>query len=124
MKIPQLDPRRFTADGMGLPQARPQRVEPATPNLLQSNPFSLTLGSSIVSVFEPSHGRSTSDLVVFRNVDGTPGGISFSVFENTNGFSITVTDTNNYTFDLGETPTRTEKGGGATVTAGPVTLKP
>ena len=44
--------------------------------------------------------------------------------ENASGFSITVTDTNNYTFSLGATPTRTEKGGGITVTAGPVTLTP
>ena len=123
-KHPQLEPRRFTADGQGLPKARPARVEPATPNLLQSNPFTLTSGSGTVSVYEPSHGRTTGDIVVFRNVDGSPGGIAYSVFENTNGFSITVIDTNNYTFSLGATPTRTEKGGGATVTAGPVTLTP
>ena len=40
------------------------------------------------------------------------------------GFSITVTDTNNYTFNLGSTPTLTGKLGGMTVTAGPVTLTP
>jgi hypothetical protein len=123
-KHPQLEPRRFTADGQGLPKARPARVEPATPNLLQSNPFTLTSGSETVSVYEPRHGRTTGDIVVFRNVDGSPGGVAYSVFENTNGFSITVTDTNNYTFLLGATPTRTEKGGGITVTAGPVTLTP
>jgi hypothetical protein len=123
-KHPQLEPRRFTADGQGLPNARPARVEPATPNLLQSNPFSLTSGSGTVSVYEPNHGRITGDIVVFRNVDGTPGGVAYSVFENTDGFSITVIDTNNYTFSLGATPTRTEKGGGVTVTAGPVTLTP
>ena len=123
-KHPQLEPRRFTADGQGFPKARPARVEPATPNLLQSDPFTLTSGSGTVSVYEPSHGRTTGDTVVFRNVDGTPGGIAYSVFENASGFSITVTDTNNYTFSLGATPTRTEKGGGITVTAGPVTLTP
>ena len=123
-KHPQLEPRRFTADGQGLPKARPARVEPATPNLLQSDPFTLTSGSGTISVYEPSHGRTTGDLVVFRNVDGTPGGVAYSVFENANGFSITVTDTNNYTFSLGATPIRTEKGGGITVTAGPVTLTP
>ena len=123
-KHPQLEPRSFTADGQGLPKARPARVEPATPNLLQSNPFSLTSGSGTVSVYEPSHGRTTGDIVCFRNVDGSPGGVAYSVFENASGFSITVTDTNNYTFSLGATPTRTEKGGGITVTAGPVTLTP
>ena len=123
-KHPQLEPRRFTADGQGLPKARPARVEPATPNLLQSDPFTLTSGSATVSVYEPSHGRTTGDTVVFRNVDGTPGGIAYSVFENASGFSITVTDTNNYTFTIGSTPTVTEKAGGITVTAGPVTLTP
>ena len=123
-KQPQLEPTRFTGDPQGLMNARPARVEPATENLLPGNPFSLTSGSAVVTVTEPGHGRSTSDTVVFRNVDGSPGGIAYSVFENTNGFSITVTDINNYTFSLGATPTRTEKGGGITVTAGPVTLTP
>ena len=123
-KHPQLEPRRFTADGQGLPKARPARVEPATPNLLQSNPFTITSGSQTVSVHEPSHGRTTGNTVVFRNVDGSPGGLAYTVFENASGFSITVVDTNNYTFTLGSTPTVTEKSGGVTVTAGPVTLTP
>ena len=123
-KHPQLEPKKFTADGQGLPKARPARVEPVTPNLLPGNPFSLTSGSSIVTVTEPAHGRSTSDVVVFRNVDGSPGGILFSVFENAAGFSITVINTNSYSFDCGSNATVTEKSGGVTVTAGPVTLTP
>src|SRR5210317_2599642 len=123
-KHPQLEPRRFTADGQGLPKARPARVEPATPNLLQANPFTLTSGSGTVSVYEPSHGRTTGNIVVFRNVDGSPGGIAYSVFENASGFSITVTGTDNYTFDLGSTPTVSGRFGGSFVTAGPVTLTP
>ena len=39
--------------------------------------------------------------MVFRNVDGSPGGVAFTVFENSSGFSITVTGTNNYTFTIG-----------------------
>ena len=123
-KQPQLEPTRFTGDAQGLPQARPGRIEPATPNLLQSNPFTITSGSGTISVFEPSHGRSTADIVVFRNVDGSPGGLSYSVFEDSNGYAITVTDTNNYTFNLGSTPTVSGKFGGSIVTAGPVTLTP
>jgi hypothetical protein len=41
-----------------------------------------------------------------------------------NGFSITVTGTDNYTFNLGSTPTVSGRFGGMTVTAGPVTLTP
>ena len=73
---------------------------------------------------EPSHGRSNSDTVVFRNVDGSPGGVAFTAFENSSGFSITVTGTNNYTFVLGSTPNVTERAGGMLVTAGPATLTP
>ena len=123
-KHPQLEPKRFTADGQGLPKARPARVEPATPNLLQANPFTITSGSAIISVYEPSHGRSTGSTVVFRNVDGSPGGLSYSLFEDSNGYVITVVDTNNYTFNLGSTPTVSGKFGGSFVTAGPVTLTP
>jgi hypothetical protein len=123
-KHPQLEPKPHTADPQGLQVTRPARTEPATQNLLPSNPFNITSGSTTITVTEPSHGRSTSDTVVFRNVDGSPGGLAYTVFENSSGFSITVVDTNTYTFTLGSTPTVTQKAGGMTVTAGPVTLTP
>ena len=123
-KQPQLEPKPHGADGIALKNVRTDRVEPATPNLLPGNPFSLTNGSSTVTVKEPGHGRTTGDTVVFRNVDGSPGGIAFTVFENAAGFSITVVDTNSYTFDVGTNASVTEKSGGMTVTAGPVTITP
>ena len=123
-KQPQLQPKPHGADPQGLPMAKPDRTEPATQNLLPGNPFNITASSTTITVTEPSHGRSNSDTVVFRNVDGSPGGLAFTVFENSSGFSITVTGTNNYTFTLGSTPTVTEKAGGMSVTAGPVTLTP
>ena len=123
-KHPQLEPKPHTADPQGLSNARPDRTEPQTDPLLQPNPFIITSGSSTINVYEPSHGRTTGDVVVFRNVDGSPGGLSFSLFENISGFSITVIGTDNYTFNLGSTPTVSGKFGGITVTAGPVTLTP
>ena len=123
-KQPQLQPKPHGADPEGLPMAKPDRTEPATDRLLPGNPFNITASSTTITVTEPSHGRSTSDTVVFRNVDGSPGGLAFTVFENSSGFSITVTGTDNYTFTLGSTPTVTEKAGGMSVTAGPVTLTP
>ena len=123
-KHPQLEPKPTTADGQGLRNARPARTEPATESLLPGNPFDITSGSTTISVNEPSHGRTTGNIVVFRNVDGSPGGLAYTVFENASGFSITVVDTNNYTFTLESTPTVTGKLGGAFVTAGPVTLTP
>jgi len=123
-KQPQLEPRAHGADPEGLQNAKPDRTEPATQNLLPGNPFNITSGSTTITVTEPSHGRTTGNTVVFRNVDGSPGGLAFTVFENSSGFSITVTGTNNYTFTIGSTPTVTEKAGGMFVTAGPVTLTP
>ena len=123
-KQPQLEPRAHGADPEGLQNAKPDRTEPATQNLLPGNPFNITSGSTTITVTEPSHGRTTGNTVVFRNVDGSPGGVAFTVFENASGFSITVTGTDNYTFTLGSTPTVTEKAGGMFVTAGPVTLTP
>jgi len=123
-KQPQIQPTRFTGDPQGLSNARPDRTEPATENLLPGDPLSLTSGSPTVNVTEPAHGRSTNDTVVFRNVNGSPGGLVFSLFENTSGFSITVVDTNSYSFNCGSNATVTEKSGGMFVTAGPVTLTP
>ena len=123
-KQPQLEPRAHGADPEGLQNAKPDRTEPATQNLLPGNPFNITSGSATITVTEPSHGRTTGNTVVFRNVDGSPGGLAFTVFENSSGFSITVTGTDNYTFTLGSTPTVTERAGGMLATAGPVTLTP
>ena len=123
-KHPQLEPKRFMAEPQGLRNARPARVEPAVARLLSANPFSITSGSTTITVTEVNHGRSTGDTVVFRNVDGSLGGVAPSAFESASGFTITVTTTDKYTFTLGSTPTITESSGGMTVTAGPVTLTP
>ena len=123
-KQPQLQPTRFTGDPQGLDNARPAGTEPATQSMLPGNPFSLTSGSTTVTVTEPSHGRSTSDTVVFRNANGSPGGVAYTVFENAPGYSITKINDDSYSFVLGATPTVTETSGGMTVTAGPVTLTP
>ena len=100
-KQPQLEPSRYTGDPQGLSNARPARTEPATQNLLGALPFDLTSGSSTVTVTEFSHGRSTSDVVRFRNVQGSPGGLAYTVFENASGFSITKVNNDSYTFDCG-----------------------
>ena len=123
-KQPQLEPSRFTGDPQGLSNARPARTEPVTQNMLPANPFSITSGSTTITVTEPNHGRSTSDTVVFRNIEGSPGGVAYTVFENSSGYSITKINDDSYSFTLGATPTVTEKSGGMTVTAGPVTLTP
>ena len=123
-KHPQLEPKRFTAEPQGLRNARPDRVEPAVARLLGPNPFTITSGSTTITVTENNHGRTSGDTVRFRNVQGSPGGVAFTAYEDSSGFSITVTTTNKYTFTLGSTPSITEEAGGPTVSAGPVTITP
>ena len=123
-KQPQLEPKPYTADPQGLANARPARTEPATESMLSPNPLSFTANSSTVTVTEVNTQRSVSDTVVFRNVDGSPGGLNVTTITNSTGFTILTVSTNNFTFNLNTTAAITEKSGGMTVTAGPVTLTP
>ena len=123
-KQPQLEPKPMNGDSISLRHVSPDRTEPAVAALLKNNPFSITASSQTITVTENNHGRTSGDTVRFRNVQGSPGGVDFSTYENSSGFSITVTTTDKYTFSLGTTPSVTEEGGGPTVSAGPVTLTP
>ena len=123
-KQPQLEPKPMNGDAISLRNVRPGRIEPTVAAMLGNNPFSTTASSATVTVTEPNHGRTSSDTVRFRNVIGSPGGVAFTVYENSSGFSITVTTSDKYTFSLGTTASITEDGGGPTVSAGPVTITP
>ena len=120
-KQPQLDPKPKGSDPQGLLNARPARAETAVPRLLPLNPFTLTSGSQVIKVNEPNHGRSTSDRVRFRDAQNianiTPAIINLAI-----GYVITKTDDNNYTFDAGNTASKTISGGGGSAFAGPVTV--
>ena len=121
-KQPQLEPKPHGADPQGLPNARPDRTEPAVASLLPSNPISTTANSSTISISEPNNGRAVNDIIELRNVDGSPGGLAFTVYETS--FIVSSVTTNSFTFNLNTTAAITEKAGGAVVTAGPVTLTP
>jgi hypothetical protein len=120
-KQPQLDPKPKGSDPQGLLNARPARAETAVPRLLPLNPFTLTSGSQVIKVNEPNHGRSTSDRVRFRDAQNianiTPAIINLAI-----GYVITKTDDNNYTFDSGNSASKTISGGGGSAFAGPVTV--
>lgn len=123
-KHPQLEPRNKTSDFEALRNSRTDRTEPAVQNILTINPFqSGSSGSSIITVTEKSHGRSTSDVVRFRNVGGFDG-FTKSTIENSSGYSITKVNADTYTFTVtSETATTgNTRGGGDIATAGPVTL--
>ena len=123
-KQPQLEPKPMNGDSISLRNVRRDRAEPVVAAMLGNNPFSTTASSTTITVTENNHGRTSGDTVRFRNVQGSPGGVAFTAYENSSGFSITVTTTNKYTFTLGSTPSITEEGGGPTVSAGPVTITP
>jgi hypothetical protein len=118
-KHPQLEPKPRGADPQGLQNARPARTEPAVARILDENPLTATSGSTTISVYEDNHGRSTGNTVRFRN-----GETFFAITDlnNASGFTITVTDANNYTFNSTDTANGSGKFGGGSISAGPVTL--
>ncbi|MGB1743174.1 MAG: hypothetical protein ACPHHR_10055 [Cycloclasticus sp.] len=124
-KHPQLEPRSHTSDPQALQNARPDQAESAVQLLLRPDCFkSGSLGSSIITVTEPSHGRSTDDAVRFRKVNGFDGFTKASL-ELSTGYVITVVDENTYTITIsGESATvGNVRGGGnfATVAVGTAT---
>ena len=123
-KHPQLEPNYPGPDPTALYEPRPDsRTEVSVENLLGLNPFLSTASSASITVIEPSHGRSTSDTVRFRDAIGFDG-FTATVLNNSSGYAITKVDDNTYTFTAssGTATTGGIRGGGGRVTAGPVTL--
>jgi hypothetical protein len=123
-KHPQLEPRRKPTDAEAIRNSRPDRVEPAVESLLRPNSFkSGSSGSAVITVTEPSHGRTTGDTVRFRDVVGFDG-FTKAVIESASGYTITVVNVNTYTFTAssGTATVGNVKGGGKIATAGPVTV--
>ena len=120
-KHPQLEPKPTGADPQGLQFARPARTEPTVARILTLNPLTATLGSTTISVFEESHGRSSGNIVRFRNGEGY---FNISDLNSASGFTITVTDVDHYTFNSTDLANGSGKFGGGEISAGPVTLTP
>ena len=121
-KTPQDKPHKYTADAEALQFPRPARTESAVATLLPRNPFRFTASSTTVTVFEPDHGRSSSNTVRFRDVTGNLFGASVTELEDEDGYSITKTDDDFYTFTVSTAPGITGNGGGGYASAGPATL--
>lgn len=123
-KHPQLERRAHRADPQGLENARPARTEPAVARILTLNPLTVANGSSTISVFEEAHGRSSGDIVCFRDGEGSLG-IESGNINYASGYTITVTNANNYTFNINiDTANANGRTGGGSISAGPVTLTP
>jgi len=121
-KTPQDKPNKHAPDAEALQYPRPARTESAVATLLPRNAFRFTASSTTVTVFEPDHGRSTSDTVRFRDVTGNLFGAAVSEIEDSSGYSITKTDDDFYTFTVSTAPGITGNGGGGYASAGPATL--
>ena len=121
-KTAQDNPKRHMSDTEALQFARPARTESAVATLLPLNPFRFTASSTTVTVFEPDHGRSSSDTVRFRDVRGSIFGASITELEDSDGYSITKTDDDFYTITVSTAPGTTGNGGGGYASAGPATL--
>jgi hypothetical protein len=121
-KTAQDHPRKHSPDGEALRHTRTDRDESTVATLLPLNPFRFTASSATISVFEPDHVRATSDTVRFRDVSGHIFGADVDELEDEDGYSITKTDDDFYTFTVSTAAGITGNGGGGYVSAGPATL--
>ena len=123
-KHPQIEPNVHKADAQSLQNARPDRTEGAVPNLLKTNPFKTgSASSSTITVTEVSHDRTSDDTVRFRDAVSFDG-ITADNINLAAGYTITVVDTDSYTFSV-STDTATTgsiNGGGFRAYAGPATI--
>ena len=121
-KHPQLEPNYPGPDPTALYEPRPDsRTEVSVENLLGLNPFLSTASSASITVIEPSHGRSTSDTVRFRDASNVAN-LPAATINASGGYTITKVSDNTYTFNSGVTASETLKGGGDIASAGPVTV--
>lgn len=123
VKHPQLQPINVSPDPQAIKNARPDRVEPEVEVLLNLNPFRSEVGTSVIRVKEPGHGRDTGDIVRFRKSLGFAG-ITSENLNKAAGYSITKVNADTYTFNVdGDPASVTLFGGGKVASAGPVTVE-
>ena len=125
-KHPQIEMKVHKPDRQALQNASSDRDESAVPNLLPLNGFkTASSGTSVITVTEPNHGRSSTDTVRFYDVSSFDG-ITAANITRAAGYTITKVDDNSYTFTVA-TDTATGgnlRGGGGRAYAGPTTLTP
>ena len=125
-KHPQIEMKVHKPDRQALQNARSDRDETAVPNLLKLNAFkTASSGTSVITVTEANHGRSSSDTVRFYGASSFDG-ITATNLTRSAGYTITKVDDNTYTFTV-DTDTATSgnlRGGGGRAYAGPTTLTP
>ncbi len=125
-KHPQIEKKVHKPDKQALQNARSDRDESAVPNILPLNAFkTASSGTSVITVTEPNHGRSSSDTVRFYDASSFDG-ITATNLSRSAGYTITKVDDNSYTFTVATdtAPSGNLRGGGGRAYAGPTTLTP
>ena len=93
-------------------------ITPIRSTVTLTNPFTATLGSSVITVADTAHGCVTGDFVTFSGATGLGGNITAAVLNQEH--QVTVVDPNSYTIIVGATANATDVSGspgGGTVTA-------
>ena len=122
-KHPQIEKKVHKPDKQALQNARSDRDESAVPNILPLNAFkTASSGTSVITVTEPNHGRSSTDTVRFYDVSSFDG-ITAANITRAAGYTITKVDDNSYTFTVAtDTATSGNLTGGGQAFAGPTTV--
>ena len=80
-KQPQLDPINTPGDPQGLQNARPDRTEPPTFDILPDNPFSSTALSAIINVWAPNINYTNGDYVRFSDIKSSVSDVPVSAIQ-------------------------------------------
>ena len=95
-------------------------ITPIRKTVTLTNPFTATLGSSVIAVYEVNHGCVNGDSVIYSGagITGLGGNITAAVLKGT--FQVTVVDNNNYRITVAATANATDvsgsPGGGTVIT--------
>lgn len=93
-------------------------ITPIRATATLTNPFTATLGSSVITVADTAHGCITGDFVTFSGATGLGGNVTASVLNRE--YQVTFVDANTYTITVSVTANTTDVSGspgGGTVTA-------
>jgi hypothetical protein len=84
-------------------------ITPLRSTVTLTNPFTATLGSSVITVADTAHGCVTGDFVTFSGATGLGGNITAGILNREH--QVTVTDVNTYTITVGATANATDVSG-------------
>ncbi len=94
-------------------------ITPIRSTVTLTNPFTATLGSSVITVADTAHGCVNGDFVTFSGATGLGGNITAAVLNSEH--QITLVNSNAYTITVGATANATDvsgsPGGGTVTTA-------